>query len=280
MSELGKLRLGREPRAGLDHLDGFHRQPCPLRQVMLAESSLPAQIGELDPDVAKRAPTFDVLGQGLVGSLRCGLVHGVLHLLWTHLTRNESATAVCYGRATSQTETTRLLLRPWQVDDLSEFTRLLTDPEVTRYIVVHTPFSPKDVAELSERTLEQWERNGFGPWAAIEKATGRWVGRIGLDELPDWPGPDKVEVGWELHREFWGPGVATEGGRAGVCYGFEAVGLERIINATMATNAASRRVIEKCGLRFQGELAMAGTVVAWYAIDRADWQASQAAAGR
>ena len=84
--------------------------------------------------------------------------------------------------------------------------------------------------------------------------------------------PHKVEVGWELHREFWGRGLATEGGRAGVRYGFETVGLERIISATMATNAASRRVMEKCGLRFQGELPMAGTVVAWYAIDRADWQ--------
>ena len=176
----------------------------------------------------------------------------------------------------SEVETARLLLRPWQPDDLAEFTRLLTDPVVTRYIVVHTPFSPEDVAELSARTLEQWERNGFGPWAAIEKATGRWVGRIGLDELPDWPGRHKVEVGWELHREFWGRGLATEGGQAGVRYGFETVGLERIISATMATNAASRRVMEKCGLHFQGELAMAGTTVAWYAIDRADWQAMQA----
>jgi RimJ/RimL family protein N-acetyltransferase len=172
----------------------------------------------------------------------------------------------------TEIETARLLLRPWQADDLAEFTRLLTDPEVTRYIVVHTPFSPQDVAELSARTLEQWERNGFGPWAAIEKATGRWVGRIGLNELPDWPGPHKVEVGWELHREFWGRGLATEGGRAGVRHGFEVVGLERIISVTMATNAASRRVMEKCGLRFQGELPMAGTVVAWYAIDRADRQ--------
>jgi hypothetical protein len=43
----------------------------------------------------------------------------------------------------------------------------------------------------------------------------------------------------------------------------------------MATNAASRRVMEKCCLRFQGELPMAGTTVAWYAIDRADWQAGQ-----
>ena len=63
----------------------------------------------------------------------------------------------------TEIQTARLLLRPWQPDDLAEFTRLLTDPEVTRYIVVHTPFSPQDVAELSDRTLEQWERNGFGP---------------------------------------------------------------------------------------------------------------------
>ena len=128
------------------------------------------------------------------------------------------------------------------------------------------------MAELSARTLEQWKRNGYGPWAAIEKQTGRWAGRIGLDELPDWPGPHKVEVGWELHREFWGRGLATEGGWAGVRYGFETVGLARIISVTMAANAASRRVMDKCGLRFQGELPMAGTVVAWYAIDRADWQ--------
>jgi RimJ/RimL family protein N-acetyltransferase len=40
----------------------------------------------------------------------------------------------------------------------------------------------------------------------------------------------------------------------------------------MAINTVSRRVMEMCGLRFQGELPMAGTVVAWYAIDRADWQ--------
>jgi len=75
----------------------------------------------------------------------------------------------------TEIDTARLLLRPWQPDDLAEFTRLLTDPVVTRYIVVSTPFSPEDVAELSARTLEQWERNGFGPWAAIEKLTGRWA---------------------------------------------------------------------------------------------------------
>jgi RimJ/RimL family protein N-acetyltransferase len=174
-------------------------------------------------------------------------------------------------------ETPRLLLRPWQADDLAELTRLLADPEVTRYIILNKAFTPDDLAEVSARTLEQWNHNGFGPWVAIEKATGRWAGRIGLNEILDWPYSDKIEVGWELHREFWGRGLATEGGRAAMRYGFEAVGLSRIMSASMATNVASRRVMDKCGLRFQGELHLPNTVMAWYAIDRVQWQASQTA---
>ena len=61
-------------------------------------------------------------------------------------------------------------------------------------------------------------------------------------------------------------------------YGFEVVGLARIMSATMATNVASRRVMDKCGLLFQGELHLPDTVMVWYAIDRAHWQANQAAA--
>jgi RimJ/RimL family protein N-acetyltransferase len=181
-----------------------------------------------------------------------------------------------YGPTVTTIETPRLLLRPWQPDDLAELTRLLSDPEVIRYIVLNEqPFTPEDVAEVSARTLEQWEHHGFGPWVAVEKATGRWAGRIGLNQVLGWPDADKVEVGWELHREFWGRGLATEGGRASVRYGFEVVGLARIISATMVTNVASRRVMDKCGLRFQGELHRNDTVMAWYALNRAQWQASQ-----
>jgi RimJ/RimL family protein N-acetyltransferase len=75
----------------------------------------------------------------------------------------------------------------------------------------------------------------------------------------------------------WGRGLATEGARAALAYGFEVVGLERIISTARADNAASRRVMDKCGLVFQEEFTHKGVLVAWYAIDRAAWQASQAA---
>jgi ribosomal-protein-alanine N-acetyltransferase len=82
-------------------------------------------------------------------------------------------------------------------------------------------------------------------------------------------------VGWELDPSVWGRGLATEGGRAALRYGFEVVGLERIISVARADNVASRRVMEKCGLVFQEEVTHRGALVVWYAIDRAGWQASQ-----
>src|SRR5256885_4307189 len=43
----------------------------------------------------------------------------------------------------------------------------------------------------------------FRSLAAIDKATGAWIGQIGLNHLAYWPGPEKVEDGWELHRRWW-----------------------------------------------------------------------------
>jgi Acetyltransferase (GNAT) domain len=104
----------------------------------------------------------------------------------------------------------------------------------------------------------------LGPWAAIDKHTGRWRGQIGLNELPRWPGPVGV-----------GPGAGHRGRPSRAAVRVRVVGLERIISTARADNAASRRVMEKCGLVFQEEFTHKGALVAWYAIDRADWQASQ-----
>ena len=62
-------------------------------------------------------------------------------------------------------------------------------------------------------------------------------------------------------------------------YGFGVVGLERIISVTVPANRASWRVMEKCGLRRQGERDFRGARVVSYALDRGAWQATQAAKG-
>jgi len=168
-------------------------------------------------------------------------------------------------------ETARLLLRPWREDDGVELQRLLSDSAVRGGR--HMP--PDRIAGFAKSSLRQWRVNGFGPWAAVEKATGCWIGRLGLDELDDWPEADKIEVGFELHKAWWGQGLATEGAVAALDFGFEQHGLERIISVTAAAHTAARRVMEKAGLTYRGTRYWMNpeVPVVWYAIDRVAWKA-------
>jgi RimJ/RimL family protein N-acetyltransferase len=166
-------------------------------------------------------------------------------------------------------ETNRLFLRPWREEDGAELQCLFNDPAVRG----GRNLPPDRIARLAEGSLRQWRVNGFGPWAAVDKATGRWIGRVGLDELGDWPGDPKIEVGFELHRDWWGRGLATESALAALRFGFAEHQLDRIISVTAASHAAARRVMEKAGLTYQGtRIWMNPNVpVVWYAIDRAEW---------
>lgn len=164
--------------------------------------------------------------------------------------------------------TASLILRPWTSDYAVDFAHLCADPEVMRYISRGRPLSYGEASQISKRGATLWTNYGFGPWVALEKPSGRFVGRVGLNLLADWPGPNKWEVGWELVREFWGRGLATEGGRAAVEFGFEEARLGTIISVTVPDNVASRRVMERIGLTFQGSLRFrSAPEVVWYAAD-------------
>ncbi len=172
-------------------------------------------------------------------------------------------------------ETARLLLRPWRREDLGPYARMCADPEVMRYMGFDgVTLSRKQTEEHTECLVRHWEERGFGLWAVEEKSSGDFIGRIGLMRHEDWPeGEHKTEVGWLLDRPYWGRGLATEGARASLRYGFEELGLERIISMAWPENAASRRVMEKIGLAFQGGTRWRDNDVVWYAVDRREWAA-------
>ncbi|MDE3110474.1 MAG: GNAT family N-acetyltransferase, partial [Acidobacteriota bacterium] len=81
--------------------------------------------------------------------------------------------------------------------------------------------------------------------------TGEFIGFIGLDRMdfviPGVPQP-AVEIGWRLARAHWGKGLATEGARAVVQFGFGTLHLEEIVAITVPANIRSRRVMEKIGM--------------------------------
>ncbi len=171
------------------------------------------------------------------------------------------------------TETPHLLLRPWRQEDLDPLVRLLAKPEVARYIRLDGQvFTREETAQVHTRVLRSWQEQGLGPWAVIDKAGGSWIGKLGLMYQEDWPGPDKFEVDYELDPAFWGRGLATEGTQAALRYGFVERSLPRIIGATVPENVASRRVMEKCGMTYQGELWFRNARIVWYALDASTWR--------
>jgi RimJ/RimL family protein N-acetyltransferase len=138
---------------------------------------------------------------------------------------------------------------------------------VTRY--VSGPLSRQQSKEQVSRFVRHWEEQGFGLWAVEHKASGVFIGFIGFLHQHDWPiGEHKTEVGWRLDPAYWGRSFATEGAVASVRYGFEELGLERIISIINPENLASRRVAEKAGLTLRGEVRFRGYDVVWYTIDR------------
>jgi RimJ/RimL family protein N-acetyltransferase len=104
-----------------------------------------------------------------------------------------------------------------------------------------------EAAASIERTLESYQRYGFGVWLAEDRATGEPVGRVGLSHHRAWP--DDPEVGWWIDPERWGEGLATEAGAATIAHAFETLRLPRVVSLTTEANVASRRVMEKLELR-------------------------------
>jgi RimJ/RimL family protein N-acetyltransferase len=140
------------------------------------------------------------------------------------------------------------LLRQWRTADRKPFAALNADPVVMEYFPA--PLSRED----SDATLDRCERfianRGWGPWAVESKATGEFIGFVGLsvprDDLPISP---CVEILWRLARRFWQQGFATEAARGAMWVGFETLGLPEIVSFTVPTNSRSRAVMERLGMQ-------------------------------
>jgi RimJ/RimL family protein N-acetyltransferase len=147
-------------------------------------------------------------------------------------------------------ETERLVLRRFTAADADLLFDLDSDPEVMRFLNGGTP-TPRNVieTEILPRFLADYERfPGYGFWAAIEKATGEFLGWFSL-RPPEGGRPGEVDLGYRLRRAAWGRGYATEGSRALIRKGFTELGARRVVATTFEANVASRRVMEKAGMR-------------------------------
>lgn len=148
-------------------------------------------------------------------------------------------------------ETERLVLRRFTEDDVDNLVELDSDPDVMRFINGGRPTPRQEVEnDLLPWFLDYYKRfPGYGFWAAVEKSTGRFVGWFHFRPA-EGVHVDEIELGYWLRKSAWEKGYATEGSRALIHKGFAEFGVQRVVASTMVVNVASRRVMEKAGLKF------------------------------
>ena len=144
-------------------------------------------------------------------------------------------------------ETPRLILRLPVRDDFDAWADFMADAEAARFL---GGAQPRAIAFRSFLAMAgSWRILGFSMFSVIEKATGRWVGRLGPWMPEGWPG---TEVGWGIAREHWGKGYATEGAAATIDWAFDTLGWTEVIHTIDPANTASQMVAQKLGSTLRG----------------------------
>jgi len=173
--------------------------------------------------------------------------------------------------------TEHLVFSPWSEADWLALKPIATDPEVMRYISDGLPWPDDRIQEFVERQMTCLRECGFCMWRLLEPDTDQMIGFCGLQPLANTP---DIEIGWWLARSHWGRGLATEAARAVLHDGFERAGLDRIVAVAQPANGASRRVMEKLGMRYERDTQHKGVDVVLYAIHAADLLNSPTASPR
>jgi RimJ/RimL family protein N-acetyltransferase len=142
-------------------------------------------------------------------------------------------------------ETERLLLRPHVIGDADALETFLGDPVAMEFYPA--PLDRRGVEEWITRNVERYQRDGFGKWAMVVKSTGEVGGSVGC-VLQEVEGCNEIEVGYNVRRDLWGNGYATEAAQACTDYAFRKLGAERVISMIRPENIRSIHVAEKNGM--------------------------------
>ncbi len=189
-------------------------------------------------------------------------------------------------------ETERIVLRRFTEADVDNLFQLDSDPDVMSFLSGGPP-TPRDVIkhDILPGMLRYYERGDrYGYWAAIEKATGDFLGWFHFRPA-EGASPDEAELGYRLRKAAWGKGYGTEVSRALISKGFAELGVRRVVASTYEDNIGSRRVMEKAGMTLvrtyhltpQEQLEMYGITLpelfpgdeVEYALEKADWERQQ-----
>ena len=155
--------------------------------------------------------------------------------------------------------TERLILRSFESDDVSTFAEVMIDKEAMSdlYAITGVPDDPVGFATwLINDAISSWNKSGFGNWAICTNSFDggsdqRVIGFAGFlsEELLLENPEEALEIGWAIHPEFGGRGLATEASVAVLEHGFDVIKADKVLAITSLENASSRRLMERLGMK-------------------------------
>jgi ribosomal-protein-alanine N-acetyltransferase len=163
-------------------------------------------------------------------------------------------------------ETARLTLRPWDARDVDALHAIWTDADVRRWLWDDVVISRERAKGTVMDCIGSAEESGIGMWCVVLRGHEDTIGFCGfrfIDATTD------VEIMYGFRRQYWGRGVATEAAQAVLDYGFSERLFDRVYGRTDVGNRASSRVLEKLGMRLEGQTLVGDLPTLCYSLNRA-----------
>lgn len=157
---------------------------------------------------------------------------------------------------TVKLETSRLVLRPFNINDANcMYNNWANDDNVTKYLT----WKSHQSVEVSHFVLNEWiksyDNKDFYQWAIVLKEINEPIGSISVVKIDE--RIDKVTVGYCIGKKWWHKGITSEAFERVIKFLFEEVKVNRIEAYHDPNNENSGKVMEKCGLKYEGTLRQA-----------------------
>lgn len=167
--------------------------------------------------------------------------------------------------------TERLAFHPFTDKDLPILVALHSDPDVMRFLSVDgQPWSMDELRQKLTRFVGEQASLGFSKWKVCLRRDETVIGRAGFSIFRE---TGEIELGFIFGRSAWGKGYATECAQGLLNWLFTTrLDIDQVIAFAQLGNLASRRVLEKIGMKADGTRSMDGMAHAFYRLDRSDWR--------
>ncbi|MFB5089065.1 GNAT family N-acetyltransferase [Psychrobacillus sp. PGGUH221] len=144
--------------------------------------------------------------------------------------------------------TERLVLRKMNRDDMESLLKIFADHEAMKYYP--STKNEKQTIDWIEWTINNYAKHGVGLWVVEDRVSGEFLGQCGI--VPqEIDGIVEMEIGYLFVRRFWGTGYATEAALACKNYGFEQMGLRKMVSLIDVNNLPSIKVAERIGMKVE-----------------------------